>query len=86
MTSWFARSLPVLSSSCPYIVTVLFTIALKLPITTIPNTDEIIIFRKGNIYLAKIAFNGKTSILAISNNLEVPNIDLSLKDDNDTCK
>ena len=56
---------------------------LKLPITLIPNTDEIIIFRKGNIYLAKVAFNEKTSLLAISNNLEVPNIDLSLKDDND---
>ena len=33
--------------------------------------------------MAKVAFNEKTSLLAISNNLEVPNIDLSLKDDND---
>ena len=56
---------------------------LKLPITTIPNTDEIIILRKGNIYLAKIAFNEKTSILAISNNLEVPNIDWSSENEND---
>ena len=55
---------------------------LKLPISVIPNTDEIIIFSIGNIYATKISFNEKTSLLPFSNNIESSNIDfISQKDD-----
>ena len=43
---------------------------LILPISIIPKTDEIIIFSLGNIYIAKIAFNEKASLITISNNLD----------------
>ena len=54
---------------------------LILPITIIPNTDEIILFRTTQIYLSKVALNAKTSFVAITNNLDIPDIDLSSEDD-----
>ena len=57
---------------------------LKLPISSIPNTDEIILFGLANIYFTKVAFNEKTSLLAITNNLDYSNINAGLisEDDN----
>ena len=56
---------------------------LKLPLTIIPNTDEMIIFNIFNIYIAKVAFNEKASIVTISNNFEISNKDVTLVEDND---
>ena len=56
---------------------------LTLPISIIPNTDEMIIFSLGNIYFAKIAFNEKASLITISNNLDI--IDLTSDETNDIC-
>ena len=59
---------------------------LKLPISVIPNTDEIIIFSIGNIYAAKISFNEKTSLLPFSNNFENSNIDFTSQKDDEIIK
>ena len=56
---------------------------LKLPLTIIPNTDEMIIFNIFNIYITKISFNEKASIVTISNNFEISNKDMTFKEDND---
>ena len=56
---------------------------LQLPISILPNNDEIIIFRNSYIYLSKIAFNEKTSLIAITNNLAIPNIEVTSKEDDD---
>ena len=56
---------------------------IKLPISSIPNTDEIILFGLANIYFAKVAFNEKTSLLAIANNLDFSNINAGLISEED---
>ena len=56
---------------------------LKLPISSIPNTDEIILFGLANIYFTKVAFNEKTSLLAITNNLDFSNINAGLISEED---
>ena len=56
---------------------------LKLPLTIIPNTDEMIVFNIFNIYITKVAFNEKASIVTISNNCEISNKDVTLEEDND---
>ena len=56
---------------------------LQLPISILPNNDEIIIFRNSYIYLSKIAFNEKTSLIAITNNSAIPNIEVTSKEDDD---
>ena len=55
---------------------------LKLPISLIPNTDEMIILSLANIYFVKVAFNEKTSLLPISNDLDISNIGLTSEEDN----
>ena len=54
---------------------------LRLPISLIPNTDEIILFSLGNIYITKVAFNSKTSLSAFSNNFDLNNISLNEEED-----
>ena len=56
---------------------------LKLPITLIPNTDEIIVFRINQIYLSKVALNVKIKLSAITNNLLMPNIDITSEEEKD---
>ena len=55
---------------------------LKLPISLMPNTDELIIFNLANIYFVNVAFNGKTSLIPISKHLEISNVDSTLEEDN----
>ena len=59
------------------------SVQLKLPITIIPQTDEMIIFSVANIYFAKVALNEKASLIAISKNLEISDIDSNLEEDTD---
>ena len=56
---------------------------LKLPISLIPNTEEMIIFSLSNIYCATVSFNEKASLVALSNNMELVGIDLSFQDEKD---
>ena len=56
------------------------SVQLKLPITIIPQTDEMIIFSVANIYFAKVALNEKASLIAISKNLEISDIDSNLEE------
>ena len=56
---------------------------LKLPITVIPHTDEMIIFTLHNIYLTKVSLTSKTLIKTNLNNLEINDINLNLVNDND---
>ena len=58
-------------------------VQLRLPINIIPNTDEMIIFNFDNIYITKVAFNERASIITVSNDLEVSNADLTSEKDND---
>ena len=59
------------------------SVQLKLPISLIPNTDEMIIFTVANIYCANVSFNEKVSLVPISNNLKINGFDLSLEDEKD---
>ena len=56
---------------------------LKLPISIVPNTDEMIIFSLRNIYFVKTSFNEKASLIAISNDLN--SIDLTSDETDDIC-
>ena len=56
---------------------------LKLPISVIPHTDEMIIFTLHNIYLTKVSLTSKTLIKTNLNNLEINDINLNLVNDND---
>ena len=56
---------------------------LRLPITLISNTDEIILFTSGNIYVTKIAFNEKTSLSPFSSNLDINDVGCNLEEEED---
>ena len=58
-------------------------VQLNLPINIIPKTDEMIVFNYDNIYITKVAFNEKASLITVSNDLEVSNVDLTSEKDND---